>query len=90
MNLIPGMGRVADVMSSSDAHPERDMLQIEGIIDAMTPHERQNADIIDTARRRRIAAGSGTDPADVNKLLKEFSAMSGMMQRMSDMTKPGG
>ena len=87
MNLIPGMGKVADMMSSSDVDPEQDLQQIEGIIDSMTPQERENPDIIDIGRRRRIAAGSGTEPADVNKLLKEFSAMSGMMQSMAGMGK---
>jgi signal recognition particle subunit SRP54 len=87
MKMIPGMGRVADMMSSSDTDPEQDLQQIEGIIDSMTPNERENPDIIDIGRRRRIAAGSGTDPADVNKLLKEFTAMSGMMQHMAGMGK---
>lgn len=85
MNMIPGMGKVADLMSSGDADPEQDLQQIEGIIDSMTPQERENPDIIDIGRRRRIAAGSGAEPADVNKLLKEFSAMSGMMQQMAGM-----
>ncbi len=86
MNLIPGMGKLADMMGG-DADPEQDLQQIEGIIDSMTREERANPDIIDIGRRRRIAAGSGTDPADVNKLLKEFSAMSGMMQNMAGMGK---
>jgi signal recognition particle subunit SRP54 len=86
MKMIPGMGRLADMMSG-DANPEQDLQQIEGIIDSMTPQERANPDIIDIGRRRRIAAGSGSDPADVNKLLKEFSAMAGMMQQMAGMGK---
>jgi signal recognition particle subunit SRP54 len=87
MNMIPGMGRVAEMMKSADGDPEQDLPQIEGIIDSMTPEERQNPDIIDIGRRRRIAAGSGADPADVNKLLKEFTAMQGMMQQMAGMGK---
>ena len=85
MNMLPGMSKLADMMSSGDADPEQDLQQIEGIIDSMTPQERVNPDIIDIGRRRRIAAGSGSDPADVNKLLKEFSNMSGMMQQMAGM-----
>lgn len=86
MKMIPGMGKVADMMGG-DVDPEQDLKQIEGIIDSMTREERENPDIIDIGRRRRIAGGSGTDPADVNKLLKEFSVMSGMMQQMAGMNK---
>jgi signal recognition particle subunit SRP54 len=86
MKMIPGLGKVADMLDG-DADPEQDLKQIEGIIDSMTPQERENPDVIDIGRRRRIAAGSGTDPADVNKLLKEFSVMGGMMQQMAGMNK---
>jgi signal recognition particle subunit SRP54 len=86
MKMIPGLGKVADMMDG-DADPEQDLKQIEGIIDSMTPQERENPDVIDIGRRRRIAAGSGTDPVDVNKLLKEFAVMGGMMQQMAGMNK---
>ena len=86
MNMIPGLGKVADMLDG-DADPEQDLKQIEGIIDSMTPQERENPDIIDISRRRRIAAGSGAEPADVNKLLKEFSVMGEMMQQMAGMSK---
>lgn len=86
MGMIPGLGKIADMMGG-DADPEQDLKQIEGIIDSMTPQERENPDIIDISRRRRIAAGSGADPADINKLLKEFSVMAGMMQKMAGMSK---
>src|SRR5579872_3757351 len=87
MKMIPGMGKIAEMMNGDEMDPEQDLKQIEGIIDSMTPQERENPDIIDMGRRRRIAAGSGSEPADVNKLLKEFSAMAGMMQQMAGMSK---
>ena len=87
LSMMPGMGKLTEMMSSGDVDPEQDLPQIEGIIDSMTPQERENPDIIDIGRRRRIAAGSGADPADVNKLLKEFSQMSGVMQSMAGMGK---
>jgi len=86
MKMIPGMGKIAEMMGN-DMDPEQDLKQIEGIIDSMTPQEREDPDIIDMGRRRRIAQGSGSDPAEVNKLLKEFSMMSGMMQQMAGMSK---
>lgn len=86
MNMIPGLGKVADMMGG-DMDPEQDLQQIEGIINSMTPKERENPDVIDIGRRRRIAQGSGTDPSDVNKLLKEFGVMAGMMQQMAGLNK---
>ncbi|HEY2253452.1 MAG TPA: hypothetical protein VGH74_20400 [Planctomycetaceae bacterium] len=85
LNWIPGMGKVAEMMGEAD--PDGDLRQIEGIMDAMTREERENPEVIDVGRCRRIAAGSGTDPAEVNRLLKEFSAMAGMMEQMAGMTK---
>jgi signal recognition particle subunit SRP54 len=83
MKLIPGMGRVADMMSEADMDPEQDLGKIEAIIGSMTVQERDNPEIIDISRRRRIAQGSGTDPAMINKLLKEFSQAQKLMQNMA-------
>jgi signal recognition particle subunit SRP54 len=87
MKMIPGMGKVVDMMASQNVDAEQDLSQIEGIINSMTPRERENPDIIDMSRRRRIADGSGVNPSDVNKLLKEFGTMSGMMQQMAGMSR---
>lgn len=84
MKMIPGMGKFADMMGG-DIDPEADMGHIEAIINSMTPTERENPNIIDRSRRHRIASGSGCDPAEVNKLIKDFDAMSGMMKNMANM-----
>ncbi|MFM8728007.1 MAG: signal recognition particle protein, partial [Planctomycetaceae bacterium] len=55
------------------------------MIDSMTMQERLTPEIIDRSRRNRIARGSGVQPADISKLLKDFSMMSKMMQGMSNM-----
>lgn len=83
MKMIPGMGKVVDQMG--DMNPEDDMMRIEGIINSMTLDERENPDKIDRSRRTRIAVGSGVEPAEVNKLLKDFNSMGKMMQDMSNM-----
>jgi signal recognition particle subunit SRP54 len=49
----------------------------------MTPAERQNPDVIDTSRRRRIARGSGTTTQEVNGLLKQFKEMQKMMKMLT-------
>jgi signal recognition particle subunit SRP54 len=61
------------------------MNRIDAIISSMTVWERNNPDRIDRSRRHRIARGSGTDPSEINKLIKDFQAMSGMMQKMAGM-----
>ncbi|MGL4834800.1 MAG: signal recognition particle protein, partial [Shewanella sp.] len=57
--------------------------QMEAIINSMTAKERKNPDLIKGSRKRRIAAGSGTQIQDVNRLLKQFTQMQKMMKKMS-------
>ncbi len=82
MGLIPGMSAMSEMMG--DVDPEEDMKRLFGIIDSMTPAERHNpAKNIDQSRRRRIAAGAGVEPHEVNDLVKQFDAMSQMMTSMA-------
>jgi signal recognition particle subunit SRP54 len=82
MGLIPGMSQLNEMMG--DVDHEQDMKRLFGIIDAMTPEERRNpAKSIDQSRRRRIAAGAGVQPHEVNELVKQFDAMSQMMTTMA-------
>tara|TARA_B100000809_G_C14864507_1_gene433181 strand:- start:135 stop:731 length:597 start_codon:yes stop_codon:yes gene_type:complete len=84
MKMIPGMGSMIDDNPEME-DPEADLTRIEGMISSMTSDERSNPDRIDRSRRNRIARGSGNDPSDVNNLIKQFDAMSGMMQQMAGM-----
>jgi signal recognition particle subunit SRP54 len=82
MGLIPGMSSLKDVMNDMD--PEQDMKRLFGIIDSMTKDERRNpTKIIDQSRRRRIAAGAGVEPHEVNELVKQFDVMSTMMTSLA-------
>ncbi len=82
LSLIPGMGSLLEGMD--DADPEQDMRRLFGIIDSMTPEERRNpSKVIDLSRRRRIAAGAGVDPSEVNALVKQFDGMADLMRRMA-------
>jgi len=84
MSYIPGMGDMSKMMGDVDA--EGEMRRLRGIIDAMTPDERRNpSKIIDTSRRRRIAAGAGVEPHEVNELVKNFDGMAQLMKGMSSM-----
>lgn len=81
MGMIPGVGKaIKDVDISDDSFKG-----IEAIIQSMTPAERQKPDIIDSNRRKRIAAGSGTTIVEVNKLMKQFEDMRKMIKSMNKM-----
>ena len=79
MGMLPGMGQFRDQLENFD---EREIDRIQAIIQSMTPAERANPKLIDGSRRARIARGSGTTPADVNKLLKQFQQMEKMMSKL--------
>jgi signal recognition particle subunit SRP54 len=82
MSMIPGMGAMKEMMGEVDA--EADMQRMFGIIDSMTAAERrQPSKIIDQSRRRRIAAGAGVEPHEVNELVKQFDVMAQMMSSMA-------
>jgi signal recognition particle subunit SRP54 len=78
LSLLPGVPK--DLKQASEAVDDRQIGQIEAIIQSMTPAERQDPAIIDGARRVRIANGSGTATSDVNALLKQFKEMQKMMK----------
>lgn len=79
MGMIPGVGKaIKDLDVSDDAFKH-----IEAIIYSMTPKERENPDIINGSRRKRIASGCGRDIQEVNQLLKQFEEMRKMMKTMN-------
>src|SRR5438094_919613 len=69
--------------------PEREMKRMEAIILSMTPRERAHPDVIDGARKRRIARGSGAQPADVNRLLKAREAMQKLAKQFGALNRKG-
>ncbi|MBR9800340.1 signal recognition particle protein [bacterium] len=86
LKMIPGMGKMADMMSETDGmNPDKEVGRMEAMISSMTPEERRNPDIIDRSRRNRIARGSGSDPTEVGNLVKQFNSMAGIMQKMAGM-----
>jgi len=76
--MIPGMNKIKDEEIDDDAFKS-----IEAIIGSMTPEERENPHIINGSRKRRIAAGSGNDITEVNRLIKQFEETSKMMRMMT-------
>ncbi len=84
LGMIPGMNSKALKGLNVD---NKDLVKIEAIIKSMTKKERDNPDLIDSSRRKRIANGSGTQVQDVNKLLKQFKETKKMMKKFSEMSK---
>jgi signal recognition particle subunit SRP54 len=75
---------MAQMLQGADA--DDDMRRLTGVIDSMTPAERRNpSKLIDQSRRRRIAAGAGVEPHQVNELVKQFDMMATMMKEMAGM-----
>ncbi|GIP52176.1 MULTISPECIES: signal recognition particle protein [Paenibacillus] len=88
MDMIPGMGKMKQMKDIKV--DEKQMGRVEAIVHSMTNQEKQNPDMINHSRRKRIAAGSGTTLADVNRLIKQFDEMRRMMKQFSDMMGPKG
>jgi signal recognition particle subunit SRP54 len=84
VGMLPGAGSaLRDVQVD-----EKQLDRVEAIIRSMTPRERRNPKTINGSRKRRIAAGSGTKPQDVNGVLKQFSQAQKMMKAMSSGKSP--
>ncbi len=82
LGMLPGMGGLNDMLGDTDV--EGEMNRLFGIIDSMTADERRNPSrVIDPSRRRRIAAGAGVEPHEVNDLVKQFDGMAALMKNMA-------
>ena len=85
LDKLPGMGQMAQAAQAQVN--DKSLGQLEAIISSMTAKERRFPDVINNSRKRRIAAGSGTQIQDVNRLLKQHKQMAKMMKKFS---KKGG
>ena len=84
LGMLPGMNQA----NLDDAViNEKAMVHVEAIIQSMTPKERQDPNILNGPRKKRIANGSGRSVQEVNRLLKQFEDMKKMMKQMTDMSK---
>ncbi len=83
IDMIPGMSKLTRQLPANTDIDGGQLKKIEAIVLSMTPKERQNPEIIDGSRKKRIARGSGTTPQDINQLLNQFKQMQKMMKQMS-------
>ncbi|RRJ85248.1 signal recognition particle protein [Aestuariirhabdus litorea] len=82
LDKLPGMGNMA-AMAQQKMADEKPFVQMEAIINSMTPQERRFPDVINGSRKKRIAAGSGTQIQDINRLIKQHKQMQKMMKKVS-------
>jgi signal recognition particle subunit SRP54 len=80
MDKLPGMSQVPDQVKNQVN--DREFVKMVAMINSMTPQERQFPAVIKGSRKRRIAAGSGTQVQDINRMLKQFAQMQKMMKKM--------
>ena len=85
-SMLPGMGGKKMDLNVD----EKNLARIEAIIQSMTPYERENPSVLNSSRKKRIAAGSGTEVVDVNRLLKQFEAIQQLTKQFSDPRKAKG
>jgi signal recognition particle subunit SRP54 len=82
IGMVPGLSAVSSRLPAEELD-ERHLGRLEAIVYSMTVEERRHPEIIDASRRRRIARGSGTQPADVNRLLKQYHEAKKIMQMVA-------
>jgi signal recognition particle subunit SRP54 len=82
MSRMPGMAE----MIPEGEDPEEALKRVQGMIDSMTKKERDDPDIIDTSRRRRIAKGAGVEPHEINQFLKQFDQVRALMKQVNQMS----
>ena len=89
MQMLPGLGKFQDKIKEAGVDDRMVARQL-AMISSMTPHERKNPKVLNASRKRRVAAGSGMQVQDLNRLLKQFQDMSTLMKKMGGFGKGKG
>src|SRR5271168_2905884 len=88
LGMLPGIGKIKKQIDAANID-ENIIKRQEAIIGSMTKAERKNPNLLNGSRRRRVAAGSGTTVPEINRLMKQYQDMSGMMKRMKKLGQKG-
>ncbi len=83
MGMIPGMGNMAKQIGDMDLENSDEIKAIKAMVSSMTPKERENPDLLNNTRKRRLAAGAGLEQVHVNRVLKQFKNAAKMAKKMS-------
>jgi len=83
MGMIPGMGGMAKQIGDMDLENSQEIKQIKALISSMTKKERENPDLLNNTRKRRLASGAGMSQMHVNRVLKQFKNAGKMAKQLS-------
>ncbi|MCF6201687.1 MAG: signal recognition particle protein [Hydrogenimonas sp.] len=83
VGMIPGMGKMANALKDMDLDNSGEIKKIKALISSMTPKERENPDLLNNSRKRRLAKGAGLSQVEVNKVLKQFKNAAKMAKKFS-------
>ncbi len=83
MGMIPGMNQIAKQMDDIDLDNSEEVKVIKAMVSSMTPKERENPNLLNNSRRKRIAKGAGLSQIQVNRILKQFRSASKLAKRLS-------
>lgn len=84
LSMLPGLGNMASTLKDVDLDNSKEMKQIRAMVFSMTPKERENPDLLNGSRKKRIAMGAGIDVSDVNRFLKQFENAAKMAKKFSN------
>ncbi|PSM51905.1 signal recognition particle protein [Campylobacter blaseri] len=84
IGMIPGMGNMASKIGDMDLENSKEILHIKAMINSMTPKERENPELLNNSRKRRLAQGAGLEQVEVNRFIKQFSNASKLAKKFSN------
>lgn len=84
MSMLPGLGNMANALKDVDLDNSKEIKQMRAMVASMTPKERDNPDLLNGSRKKRIAMGAGIDVSDVNRFLKQFENAAKMAKKFSN------
>ena len=83
LSMIPGLSNMASSLKDIDLDNSKEIKQIRAMVNSMTPKERENPDLLNGSRKKRIALGAGVDVSDLNRFLKQFENAAKMAKKFS-------
>jgi len=88
LGMLPGVAKIKKQLAQANVD-EKLIVRSQAILSSMTPRERQHPKLLNSSRKRRIAAGSGTSVQEINRLLKQYKQMNVMMKRVGKLGEKG-
>ncbi|RVZ11480.1 signal recognition particle protein, partial [Helicobacter pylori] len=83
VSMIPGLGNMASALKDTDLESSLEVKKIKAMVNSMTKKERENPEILNGSRRKRIALGSGLEVSEINRIIKRFDQASKMAKRLT-------